>query len=83
MKIELVEWLDSRFGITGWHGRGSNKDFGVAKAISVGVIVYEDDKNIVVAPNLSERDTSQEISIPRKSIVRRRQLKMECIKEVK
>lgn len=60
LKVVHVKWEDPAFGRVGWMDRGEFDDWaktGIARSDSVGILVYEDDKMIVLAQSLGENQT--------------------------
>lgn len=81
-KLVLIEWEDSALGPQGWKFL-SDIDFNISMASSVGFIIKEDEKKIVLAANIfnkeeSEADTDIQLSnyiiIPKSAIRNRREL---------
>lgn len=69
MKIVMVEWVDS-CGHGGWH-RSASMDYEPVNCTSVGIVMVEDDRKIVLALNHtadSEIDVSDVMSIPMCSV---------------
>jgi hypothetical protein len=74
MKLVLVEWYDACSGYA-WESR--EDDTHIRKIISIGILEREDDKEIVIVPNISPVNKIHEFAIPRGCIRRIRQL---CLK---
>ena len=78
--LELVEWVDSALW-TGWTKVGGERDRlennGMARCVSVGWVIFEDDREIKVAPNRNDMGIADSESvdgymcIPKGCIVRR------------
>lgn len=69
MKIAMVEWVDS-CARNGWH-RSVGTDYEPVNCTSVGIVMVEDDRKIVLALNHTEDsdiDVSDTISIPMCSV---------------
>ncbi len=77
MKLVLVEWVDSS-GYAGWHKLGDNDV--VSPCVSVGILVSEDDKQLVLSPSRSDcGNVLDTLAIPVCSIKRSRTLKVKDI----
>jgi len=79
MKIAIVEW-DDAYSNGGWHTPNPDLDR-IARCISMGLLCYEDDKQITIAQSYSmtSGNIGDTITIPKGCIKRIRQLQ---IKEV-
>ena len=73
MKLEMVEWVDARF-IEGWYERTGLEHYGTIKCVTVGVLVKETQKEIIVAGHRNEEHISGAMAIPKACISRRREL---------
>jgi hypothetical protein len=75
LKIELIEWDDAYSG-NDWESRG-RLDKGLPRCLSIGIKEYEDDKVVVLIPNISLGGNAlHPINIPKGCIARRRILKV-------
>ncbi len=77
-KVVYIQWEDSRIITCGWQHREFAKELEIYPCHSVGIIIGETKRHIILAPNWYEDKTSQEIAIPKSCIT-----KMKVIKEVK
>ncbi len=74
MKLVLVEYYDSACS-EGWHKFGETE--GISSCVSVGVLKYEDDKQIIIFPNRSDTgNVSDSMAIPKGCIKRIRKVKI-------
>ena len=74
-EIRIIEWVDSSTSrINGWI---AHRDYDPVKCISattVGFIIYEDTNIITIAHSISEDEYLGEISIPKCSIIKIREI---------
>ncbi len=76
MRIIIVEWVDSHFQPNEWCNRHYIDIVKRSPHISIGVVLAETDTELLICPNLSKEDGAQGICIPKCSIKRVRQLKV-------
>ncbi len=76
MRMVLVEWEDSFFGIGEWLDFAELKELPTARCISCGILLHETSEKIVLIMNRGGKQGSQPMAIPRGCIKRMRQLKV-------
>ena len=73
MRLVIVEW-DDILTLTGWSNK--NKDVNTIPTFSVGTLVAEDDKKIVLSSMMSSGSFNCQQAIPRGCIKRIRSLRV-------
>ena len=72
-KVVYIEWVDSFF-LHGWH---NNPDVDIAHCVTIGQLLEEDKRKVVVCQSSSDSgDMSDIIAIPKVSIKKKRILKV-------
>lgn len=74
LKAVYLEWLDAHC-LNGWHAADAEVKL---RIISIGFIVYEDGERIVISTSRDESEGvwTEQLTIPKRAILRRRQLKL-------
>ena len=75
MHILMVEWVDSISG-SDWIPLFRAKEETVSRVCSIGILIKETEKEIVLLPNVSENQARHQIAIPRGAIKRMRRLEI-------
>jgi len=76
VKLAIVEWYDVYSATGHWANRNDLSNAHTEKAISVGILYREDNKDLTICTNLSGNQYSQTITIPKGCIDRIRYLKV-------
>ena len=79
--LVVVRWLDSRRPATAWLRLSDFEPEGVCDCLSVGYIIYENETQLAIAPNIADADSedpqiSGTIEIPVCAVVERQILKI-------
>ncbi len=76
MKVEKVEWLDSRAPSSGWQELG-DLPTNLPSVLTVGFVAREDDESLTLVCGLDKfkEDFSGGMIIPKSAIVKRRQMR--------
>jgi hypothetical protein len=72
-KVEIVEWVDAASGMS-WVNKECLDDRDVERCWTIGVVMRETDRAIIMVPIGSSSDIRHEMAIPIGCITRRRQL---------
>ena len=72
MKVKIILWRDSRMYI---EQCGKEDLFDICEIVSVGNVISEDEKKIVLAGDLVDEDVRRVIVIPKENIISERILK--------
>lgn len=76
MIITVIEWLDSRFDITGWHDFKEATEMKPGVCLTAGSIVVEEKEHILIAQTTCEGSGLNYITIPCGAILRREDIKI-------
>ena len=71
----MIEWLDSISG-SDWVSLAYAKEYTAGRVCSIGILIKETEKEIVLLPNVSENQARHQIAIPRGAIKRMRRLEI-------
>ena len=79
--LVVVRWLDSRRPAAAWLRLSDFEPDGVCDCLSVGYIIYEDETQLTIAPNIADADSedpqiSGTIEIPVCAVVEKKILKI-------
>lgn len=76
MKLALIEW-DDAYSYGGWHEPSPERDR-VARCVTIGLVLLDNDKQVTVAQNVSltSGNVGDTLTIPRACIKRIRHLKV-------
>ena len=75
MKMVLVRWIDARF-IEGWYERHDIDSARSIKCVTVGILLNENENDIVVSCHRNEDHIAGAMAIPRGCIKSIKQLKV-------
>ena len=75
MKIVLVEWVDAN-AHSGWYHKEHIHEEHASNCATIGVLLKDNDKDIIVALNISGASYGDTMSIPKCSIKRLRTLRV-------
>lgn len=65
MKLVLIQWEDSFFGVGEWQRFDELKSLPVAHCISCGLLLHETEDKVILIMNRGGTTGSQPIAIPR------------------
>ena len=76
MHLVMIEWEDSAFA-QGWMNKEAIGTHKVSDCISVGLLVFGNDKQITIMQSVSKGQYGDGLTIPKRCIKRIRKLKIE------
>lgn len=75
----VVDWLDSALNLDGWISLEDIPEVDVLPIRSVGWLLKENDKGIVIAPNIAHNQASELINIPKCCIIQMHRLNLDSL----